>query len=175
MSERISGVIDSIYTKEVSTKYGPKQVYHATINGHDINLGFKTECVEGQQVTLNVEHKYGGYQLLQGSPSGTSTTVGALVPSNNGVAVPSVPTTAAAFPVATNTTGTSICRQSSLTKAVESVNFLMDKGLLVVNSDVDYQEKVMEFAYFYTDFTTGQREVKAAAAQAAYAGQDVSA
>ncbi len=175
MSEVITGVIDSIFTKTVNTKFGAKEVYHATINGHDVNLGFKTECVEGQQVTLNVEHKYGGYQLLQGAVTGTPTQVGAAPPPGSSPTPAAAPrAVSAAFPIAVNAREMSIVRQSSLTRAVESVNQLMDKGLIVISNEADYQEKVMEFAYFYTDFGTGQREVKAAAAQAAYAAQSES-
>ncbi len=176
MSEQITGVIDSITTQTVNTKNGPKPVYHAQIMGHDVNLGFKTECVEGQQVVLNVEHKYGGYQLIQGQPVGTPTPVGQFV------AAPNAPASAApapvrqvkaAFPVDPNTKDTSIIRQSSLNRAIESVHQLMDDSVLVFGNESDYQEKVLEFAYFYTDFGTGQREVKAAAAQAAYAATNV--
>ncbi len=173
MSEVISGVIDSITTQTVNTKFGPKEVYHANINGHDVNLGFKTECAEGQQVTLNVEHKYGGYQLLQGPPVGPATPVGA-APSPTMASTP-IANTKAAFPIQPNTREMSIVRQSSLTKAVESVNFLISQGVIKVLDENAYQNKVMDYAYFYTDFGTGQREVKAAAAQAAYAESDAQA
>jgi len=169
MSEVITGVIDSITTQDVQTKFGQKQVYHAMINGHDVNLGFKTECIIGQQVTFNVEHKYGGYQLLQGAPTGTPTEVGP--PGTPPVGASKA--TKAAFPVATNAREMSIVRQSALNRAVESVALLVEKGVITLTTESAYQEKVLEFAYFYTDFGTGQREAKAAAAQAAYAGQEV--
>lgn len=174
MSEVITGVIDSITTQDVMTKFGQKQVYHAMINGHDVNLGFKTECVQGQNVTLNVEFKYGGYQLLQGPTSGPTTEVGAAPAPGSVAKAPA--RTASAFPVATNAREMSIVRQSSLTRAVESVNFLINEGVIgMPKTESEYQEKILEFAYFYTDFGTGQREAKAAAAQAAYEGQDVAA
>jgi hypothetical protein len=170
MSEQITGKIDSIFTKEVNTKFGPKAVYHAMINGHDVNLGFKTECVEGEQVTLNVEHKYGGYQLLQGAPSGTPTAVGPAGSAPSAAA----PARASkgAFPVEPNANGTSIVRQSSLNRAVEVIAMLISSGIFSPKSEDEYMAKLFDLAYTFTDFGTGQREAKAAAAQAAYDGTE---
>lgn len=166
MSEQIAGVIDSIYTKEVTTKFGPKNVYHATINGHDVNLGFNTKLSQGENVVLNVEHKYGGYQLLEGAPSGTPTPV---QPAGSGGPTVAAPRPGkAAFPVDINANGTSICRQSSLNRAVEAVSALMKDGIIILKTEQEYLDKVFEIAYQFTDFSTGQREVKQANAQAAY-------
>ena len=64
--EVIQGTVDSIYTKDITIKRGPRagqdsKVYHAMVNGHDINLGFNCDFQEGEQVTLNVEEKFGSY------------------------------------------------------------------------------------------------------------------
>jgi hypothetical protein len=168
MTEQISGVIDSIYTKEVNTKRGPANVYHATINGHDVNLGFQTKLSQGENVVLNVENKYGGYQLIQGDPTGPTTQVSAANASGNNGAVQPRPAAKQAFPVDINANGTSICRQSSLNRAVESVVAMMKDGILMLKTEQEYLDKVFEIAYQFTDFSTGQREVKQAAAQAAY-------
>ncbi len=168
MSEQIAGVIDSIYTKEVTTRFGPKNVYHATINGHDVNLGFNTKLSQGENVVLNVENKYGGYQLLQGAPSGTATPVPAAGNSGPTEAVQSRPAGKFAFPVDINANGTSICRQSSLNRAVELVSLMVENEVITPQTEQDYLDKVFEIAYQFTDFTTGQREVKQANAQAAY-------
>lgn len=165
MSEQIAGVIDNIYTKEVNTKFGPKNVYHATINGHDVNLGFQTKLSEGENVVLNVENKYGGYQLLQGAPSGEPTPVG---PKTASQMVTGRTAAKQAFPVDINANGTSICRQSSLNRAVESVLMMLDNDILTLKTEQEYLDKVFEIAYQFTDFATGQREVKQANAQAAY-------
>lgn len=177
MTEVISGVIAQIYTKEVNTKRGPSNVYHAMIDGHDVNLGFKTNYQNGETVSLPVEHKYGGYQLVQGQtvPAGTPTSVGSpaiAAPS----AAPSPPAQAGrlpvsrAFPVDTNTKDISIIRQSSLNRAIESVTVLWHQGVLSFANEQDYLNKVMEIALLYTDFGSGQREVKQAEAMAAYDG-----
>lgn len=173
MSEQIAGVIDSIYTKEVTTKFGPKNVYHAMINGHDVNLGFNTKLSQGETVVLNVENKYGGYQLLQGPATGTPTPVGP-AGSNSGSsgAVQSRPAAKQAFPVDINANGTSICRQSSLNRAVEVVSLMVAESIFVMKNEQEFLDKVFEIAYQFTDFTTGQREVKQAAAQAAYSDEE---
>lgn len=165
MSEVLAGVIDSIHTKDVQTKFGQKQVYHATIKGHDVNLGFKTELAQGENVTLHVEHKYGGYQLLD-TPAPTGTLPVGSQPA--AAATAKAPVGSHAFPVALNSNGTSIVRQSSLNRAVEAVHKLIDSGLFTPKDETAYQNKVFEYAYMFTDFGTGQREVKEAAARAAY-------
>jgi len=172
MTEVISGVIAQIYTKEITTKFGPKNVYHAMIDGHDVNLGFKTMLQNGETVSLPVEHKYGGYQLIQGQvvPAGSPSTVGATpvaTPSAGPAQIPRAPASRA-FPVDTNTKDISIIRQSSLNRAIESVTLLWHQGLFTPITEQDYLDKVFELALLYTDFGSGQREVKQAEAMQAY-------
>ena len=170
MSEVLSGVIDSIYTKDVQIKNGPKagttgKVFHATIKGHDVNLGFKTDLAEGENVTLHVVQKYGGYQVLKSPAPANTPAVGTLTaPSANAAKGGG----AEGFPVALGNNGTSIVRQSSLNRAIEAVHKLIDLKVFTPKDETEYQNKVLEYAYMFTDFGTGQREVKEAAARAAY-------
>jgi len=170
MSEVLSGVVDSIHTKDVAIKNGPKagtmsKVYHASINGHDVNLGFQTDLAEGENVKLHVEHKYGGYQVLKTPAPANTPAVGTLTaPSANAAKSGG----ASAFPVALGNNGTSIVRQSSLNRAIEAVHKLIDLKVFAPKDETEYQNKVFEYAYMFTDFGTGQREVKEAAARAAY-------
>lgn len=160
MSQVVSGTIDSIRAKEVNTKFGPKNVYHAMINGQDVNLGFKHNYSEGETVSLNCEHKYGSLQAISTAPAGVSD--------GGGTSVAAGPTTykeKSLFPVELNSTGTSICRQSSLKAAVEVVHDMVELGTLENLDYEGYVEKVIETSYAFTDFATGQREVKAARQQ----------
>lgn len=171
MSEQIAGTIDSIYTKDITIKRGPRAgntspVYHATINGHDVNLGFQTTLVEGQSVVLDVENKYGGYQLIQQGKGNVSNS--GTVGNATGSAVPKSPSTRAAFPIPNNTKDTSIIRQSSLNRAVEVVTLMVDHGLFNPKKEEELINKIYEVAYQFTDFGSGQREVKQAAVIAAY-------
>jgi hypothetical protein len=173
MSEQIAGVIESIYTKDITIKNGKRagqtsKVYHALINGHDVNLGFQTSLAEGEQVVLDVEHKYGSYQLVQPGKQNVSSspTVGS-APSNAPTKRPGA-ANKPAFPIATNTKDISIIRQSSLNRAVEVVETMLDAGIIVIRTEEEYLNKVFEVAYQFTDFGSGQREVKQAAVMAAY-------
>ena len=167
MSEVISGTIDSIYTKIITTKYGDKPVYHAMVNGHDVNLGFKTAHHEGEVVQLPVEVKYGGYQLIQGPKPTTNGAVQAQVQPMASAPSPNVQSKPA-FPIPNNTKDTSIIRQSSLNRAVETISQMIDHGVFTPKTEQDFMDKVFEIAYQYTDFGTGQREVKHAEAMAGY-------
>jgi hypothetical protein len=168
MSQQIAGVIDSIYTKTVPTKRGDGTVYHAMINGTDVNLGFKCDYAEGEAVTLEVEHKYGGYQLISGRK-------GAVAGASNGIgnASPNNPTPRRAappeFPVPKNTKGITIARQNSGGHAATIVAALIEKG--VIKTTEDAAEAFMKLAYEITDFATGHREAMQAEAIAAYQAQ----
>ncbi len=175
MSQVVAGVIDNIYTKEVSTKYGPKPVYIAQIGGQEVNLGFKTPLAMGETVSLNVEHKYGSLQLVQGNtpavPAGNGAAQVTAIsppPSAAGVPVTGPAPIKVEFPVEVNTRGTSIIRQNSMGHARAIVINLFEVGLFKPLNEAAYMEKVMEVAYAITDFSTGQREVKAKQAAAAY-------
>ena len=164
MSEQISGVIDSIFTKTVSTRRGDAQVYHAMINGHDVNLGFKCDYAEGESVTLEVENKYGGYQLVSGrkgsvAPKGSNGA-------GSAVGNPKVRQAPPEFPVPKNTKGITIARQNSGGHAATVVAALINAGVITTTKDAS--DTFMQLAYEITDFATGHREAAQAAAIASY-------
>ncbi len=173
----ITGLIDSIYTKSVPIKRGPRAgqdgtVYHAMIEGYDVNLGFKCDYEEGESVTLNVEEKFGGYQLVKG---GAAPAPAAKQPTHTASPVASGPSkftgkAPTEFPVPKNTKGISICRQNSGGHAATIVAAMIDNGLL--DSQAKITEAFLEIAYEITDFATGQREAAMADAKAAYAGPE---
>lgn len=171
--EVIQGTIDSIYTKEIQIKRGPRsgqtsQVYHAMINGHDVNLGFKCDLVEGEVVTLNVEEKFGSYQVVQGN--GQAGPAASVQPAK---AAPSVASKAPAFPTPKNTKDISIIRQNSMTHASRIVRDMVDLDVIKApKNEAEYVEKVIEIAYSIFDFSSGHREVKMVEAQAAYTGDE---
>lgn len=168
MNDVVSGNIDSIYTKTVQTKFGDKIVYHAMVDGNDVNLGFKHQYAVGETVNLDVEHKYGGYQLIPSA--GNVSSPGNMVAGSNSAPAKRTPApkSGPAFPVATNTKDISIIRQSSLNRAVDVVEKLQAIGLFIPGNEQEYLDKVLEVAYMFTDFGSGQREVKQAAAMSGY-------
>ncbi len=168
--QQVQGVIDSIHTKQVTTKYGDKNVYIATINGNEVNLGFKTSLSQGENVVLDVEHKYGSLQLIQplknGATAAPSTVANGSTQST--VAVPHGTATPPPFPLKPNAKDISIIRQSSLNRAVDVVAALTLQDLLSVNTEQEYLDKIFEIALQFTDFGSGQREQKMADAMASY-------
>jgi hypothetical protein len=169
MSQVVAGVIDSIYDKEINTKFGTKPVYHAMINGQDINLGFKNPYVVGESVTLNVEHKYGGFQLIQGgAPPSTSNVPGSAASNGSASTPPPVQMASkpAEFPVPNNTKGITIARQNSGGHAARIVAAMIDAEM--INNKADVLSTFIDLAYEITDFATGQREQKQAEAMQAY-------
>lgn len=63
----VNGVINSLWTKEVTTKYGEKPVTLFSVEGQDgtFNLGFgKQQVAEGDEVSFNHQDlKYGEYPV----------------------------------------------------------------------------------------------------------------
>ncbi len=171
--EQIQGTIDSIYTKDVQIKNGPRAgqtstVYHAMINGIDVNCGFECSFVQGETVTLNVEQKYGGYNVLKGNQPAQSKPAHS---AGQAVAPTPIPAPRPAFPTPKNTKDISIIRQNSMTHATRIVKDMQDLGILSkIMKEEDYIEKVIEVAYTIADFSTGWREEKQAAIIAAYEG-----
>ena len=155
---QVKGVIDSIYTKSVNTKRGPAPVYHATIDGQDINLGFKTTHHEGEYVELEVETKFGSLQMIQPSKGGPSAAPTTSPPSG----VTSMGR-ATAFPVDIQSKDMSIIRQNSLTHSREIVNNMITCKVIVIKTEEEYLSKILEIAYLLTDFSSGHRETKQAA------------
>lgn len=159
----IQGRIDAIRTKQVNTKFGDKAVYIAVINGQEVNLGFKHPFAEGETVSIEAEHKYGSLQYVGPAQPGAVATPPQAVPQTA-----TKQASSGAFPVAPNANGTSICRQSALNRAVETMDQLVRAGLCpALSSKEAYVAYIIELAYIYTDFSTGQREVKAARVQQA--------
>lgn len=172
MPEQLIGTIDSIYTKDITIKRGPRagqtsKVYHAIISGEDVNLGWSCPYEEGERVNIQVEtSRFGGYELAKGNGKATPTV--ATVPAGT-AAKSKAQVQAGAFPVGKNTKDVSIIRQNSMTHATQIVRDMIQAGTIVKPlCKEEYLEKVIEVAYTIADFSTGWREVKMAEAMAAY-------
>jgi len=115
-----SGVVESIGTKEVKTRYGMKPTYSAKIDGEWFKLGFsKPPFGKGDSISFNYEESTYGMEMdvksvtMAGAPS---PTVGAATP----VAPrPSFTGGKGVFPIPPLDGQRSIVRQSSLTNARE--------------------------------------------------------
>lgn len=168
--DQVQGTIDNIYTKMVTIKRGPRAgsdtpVYHAVVNGTDVNLGFKCEFEEGESVNWEVEHKYGEYKYV-GAATGSVQTL-SKVPSNtsNGAALSPTPHPRPDFPVAKDSRGMTIARQNSGGHAAAMVAALIEKDIIVSSDQA--MITFFDMVYEITDFATGHREQAQAAAMTA--------
>jgi len=167
----VTGLITNMYTKEVDIKRGPRAgsvgyVHYIQVDTDTVNVGFKNPYEMGEVVTLNVEESYGELRVAKGPSTGASGSVSM----DKTSAVANAGPRKAAFPVPLEANGTSICRQSSLNRAVEAINDMQVHDIIDFDSQEQYEKAVLELAYKFTDFVTGQREVKAAAGIASKAG-----
>jgi hypothetical protein len=119
-----SGVVESIGTKEVKTRYGMKPTYSAKIDGEWFKLGFsKPPFGKGDSISFNYEESTYGMEMdvksvtMAGAPTPTVGGAGAV-----GAATPSRPAFTGGkgvFPIPPLDGQRSIVRQSSLTNARE--------------------------------------------------------
>ena len=159
---QISGVIEEISSvKSVSKAGRPYTKWYLHIDGEKVGAGLSrpTGFSEGDNVTVEVETKYGELQLVASASPTTGRTPNPKSRRANGSAAgPS-----AAFPVAKDSNGMSICRQSALKAAVEVVDMYVRLNDEAVGMTIDdLKEMVIDTAYEFTDFSTGEREVKLA-------------
>lgn len=159
----IEGIVDSVYTKQVNTKRGLGTVYHAMVNGQDINLGFKKMVEEGEHVALNCEQKYGTLQVVSMAPKGSGTPVPTGAPS----AKPAPASggggwNKGTFPLKSTDHAVSICRQNALTNANATVSsyvaVLCSKAKATTEMpDLDLlSDMVLSLAMKYAAFSTGE-------------------
>ena len=153
---QVKGTVQNVYSKTKSTRAGDKTIWYADIDdGTTINMGFKALWEEGEYVTVNVEEKYGELQVARGGSKMGGGSKPAPAAKSAGSTYK-----AKSFPLDATDQQVSIIRQSSLNRAVEVATLLYDKGEL--STEEQLMNKIWELAYEFTDFGTGQREVKAA-------------
>lgn len=161
---KVTGTVVEITTRAVAGKFGkPGTAYGIKLdNGNTYSAGFKSpHCSVGDNVTFDVivNGKYENADSASIVINGKGTA--APTPSYSGGAGRS-----GGFPVATDSDKYAIIRQNALAHAVATVGAFYGNGCIAIweggdaNFDV-YVEKVIETAYKFTDFSSGQREVKA--------------
>lgn len=162
----ISGQVTDITPQSgVSKRTGkPYTIWTAVVDGTPVKMGFnKPGFNAGDTVTLDVQqNKYGDWEpIAPGKPSG-----------GRAPAAPSGPAPAPAgrtFPVATTSPEMSIIRQNALTNANAAVGNYFEHCFedneaapsSMPGSMEKYAELVIETAYKFAEFSSGQREVKA--------------
>lgn len=148
--------VTKAYTvKKVSKAGKPMTVHYVKLDdGREVNIGFKKLFEEGDTFTGGVELKYGELQHVPGGSDGPGKPAPSAAP--------------AAFPVDLRSKDNSICRQSALKAAVDTVsNYYTSVSSATPPAKLDeYAEEVLTIAYKYADFSTGNRERKMCMASA---------
>ena len=162
----VKGTVDSVYSITKNTRSGDKTIWYGDVDGTTVNLGFNAIWEEGEYVTVNVEEKYGELQIVGSGPKkksgGSWPKTAPKAAPKGGYSAPSKGRNAGGFPINPTDSQVSIIRQSSLNRAVDVAGTLVANGMASAGTQEEYMDLIWELAYAFTDFGTGQREVRAA-------------
>ena len=169
----IKGVVDSVFTKQVTTRFGDKQVHHAKVDAIEFSTGFKQVVQAGEVINLPVAWQYGNWQYVETQdnirdtlPTVTAAETAAVAPAASGGGGKKG---YGKFPVDPLDGQMSIIRQNSMNRAVEILENMMtaSPALFVPVDEEAYLKKLIEVALTVTDFNSGQDIMQLKAAQAA--------
>jgi hypothetical protein len=162
-----SGVVESIGTKEVKTRYGMKPTYSAKIDGEWFKLGFsKPPFGKGDSISFNYEESTYGMEMdvksvtMAGAPTPTVGGAGAV-----GAATPSRPAFTGGkgvFPIPPLDGQRSIVRQSSLTNARELFVATLRSGDVISSLDAAAHE-IVRLAKIFEAYSCGDTIAEKAA------------
>jgi hypothetical protein len=171
-NQLIHGVVDRTWTKTKSTSKGDKIINYASVDGVEFSTGFQRPFSEGEMVNIVVKFNYGELQYQPNvSPSGvpaysasapTKGNFGGQKQSNKGGYG-----NKGTFPVSSTDGQMSIIRQSSMNRAVEIMEQLMNSDIFSPRSEDEYMKKLLEVALIVTDFGSGNDIMQMMAAKAA--------
>jgi hypothetical protein len=149
----ITGKVVGLGKAGLMSKAGkPFTVHSVTLdNGQQFEVGFKQPFSVGQDVNVEAEMKYG--KLTMTGPGGSS-------PQSNSTQSGGSSSGALAFPIPLTSKEQSICRQSALKAAIDVVNGMGARKISLPEAPDLLAEFIIEMAYKFTDFSTGNREVK---------------
>ena len=167
----ISGVVDRTWTKQKSTRFGEKQLHYCSVDGVEFSTGFKKVFTDGEMINAVVKFNYGELQYQPNEtadPSLPKAQAGAPVskgnfPSKGG----SYYGAKGKFPVDPKDGQMSIIRQSSMNRAVEIMEQLMEYQITKPATEEEYLKQLFEIALNITDFSSGNDIMQLKAAQQA--------
>jgi len=170
----IKGVVDSVFTKQVTTRFGDKQVHHAKVDAIEFSTGFKQVVQAGEVINLPVAWQYGNWQYVE-TQDAIRDTLPAVTAAETAAAAPAASGGGGGkkgygkFPVDPLDGQMSIIRQNSMNRAVEILENMMtaSPALFVPKDEAEYLKKLIEVALTVTDFNSGQDIMQLKAAQAA--------
>jgi len=173
----IKGVVDSVFTKQVTTRFGDKQVHHAKVDSIEFSTGFKQVVQAGEVINLPVAWQYGNWQYVE-TPDALRDTLPMVTAAETAAAAPAASGGGGSggqkkgygkFPVDPLDGQMSIIRQNSMNRAVEILENMMtaSPALFAPKDEAEYLKKLIEVALTVTDFNSGQDIMQLKAAQAA--------
>jgi hypothetical protein len=162
----VDNLIQSIDSESKTSKAGkPFKIWRAELDdGRVIKFGFnKPKYTVGQRIVGSaVPNRFGDLEFVEGGGEAPSASTGSR-PS-----APAPAPTGRTFPVPPTSPETSIIRQNALTNANAAVAHYFETVWQNNDSEPaelprtceDYVELVIQTAYKFTEFSSGQREVK---------------
>ena len=174
MTNAVTGVVDSSYTKEKQTRTPGKTVtiWYVEVDGVTFSTGFKKLFEQGEHIDVTVKSNYGEWQYVKHGSDGLppATGTGAVKKGNFGGQKGSNKgggRNMGSFPIDPKDGQMSIIRQSSMDRAVHIVRDLVTAGLFKPASEEDYLKKLIEIALNITDYASGNDIMKLNQAKAA--------
>lgn len=158
----VSGVVMGVYSKDVPSKFKPgqsSQVWDLRLDDDKYyKNGFKKPAIEvGDFVTIEYEDGQYGKTIKKLSSGVSAGAIPATVPQATASPQAFKPT-GKVFPVPSDHGDRSIIRQNSLTNARELVTAYYKGHAISIEDEVD---KIIEIAYKFEEYSSGDREVKA--------------
>jgi len=160
---QLNGEVQVINSVMRNTRYGQKPVYSMVVEGYEVDLGFgKPKYSEGQKVSIDVNMgKYGKYEIVSESNGTANNATTGLA--NAGALRPTAPPPKerGGFPIEKDNYQQAIIRQNALTNAVNLISNNQEYFAGQLES-IDLPDLVLQIAYDFCDYSSGQREVKRA-------------
>ena len=158
---RVEGIVNDVSSKRITAKSGKQyDIWSADIAGTVVKFGFdRPSFTNGEHIAVEAQsNKWGELEVIKpGKPSAKkvfSPPVGAPASKSAGY-------TPKPFPLPKTHGDTAIIRQNALTNANATVAALVHSGAIQDGLDPDdMTDLVIEIAYKYADFSSGQREAK---------------
>ena len=160
----MTGIVESVSTKDVNTKFGTKPTYSMKVNGTWIKCGFKDPGVQaGYQVEFDGNTGTYGVETKQVTILSKAVTS---VPSNTSVATPPVTKGFSGgykekvFPIPALHGDRAIVRQNALARATDI--YIAARGGKPFDLEISTLDLVIQFARKFESYTAGDIDMQEA-------------
>ncbi len=167
--QKVTGVVESTWTKDKATRYGDKKIHYCKVGDVTFSTGFKKVFTDGEHIDCAVKHQYGELQYQEGqSTAGLSAASGGGNVKSGNFQAKGRSNNRGTFPIDPNDGQMSIIRQSSMDRAVTIVRDMVSAGTVdAPSTKEDYLKLCIEIALNITDYASGNDIMQLASAKAA--------